>query len=142
MTRAFGRQFRVERVDRRKSGQFVHIEVLPGIFMVGAAWMLDPAACTGINLGTPRVSLAALSDLDDLLSRRGLRRSSSGDVIAGKEQTDARPPPRAVEPQATADAVRLGAVARDEPTGAPAGIDAPGHSAGRSGRNEQVGARR
>ncbi len=60
----FGRQFRVERVDRRKFGQFV-----PGIFMVVAAWMLDPATCTGMDLGTPRVSLAALSDLDDLLRR-------------------------------------------------------------------------
>lgn len=29
-----------------------------------------------------------------------------------------------------------------EPTGAPAGVDAPGHFAGRSGGNEQVGARR
>jgi hypothetical protein len=94
----FGRHLRVERVDRRRSGQFVHVEVLPGVCRVLAAWMLDPAACAGMDLGEPRVSVAALSDLNDLLSRRGLRRSSSGDLITGKEQTDARPAHRAVEP--------------------------------------------
>lgn len=60
----FGRRLRVERVDRRRSGQFVHVEVLPGVFTVVAAWMLDPLVCTGTELGVPRVSLAALSDFD------------------------------------------------------------------------------
>ncbi|TKA93935.1 hypothetical protein FAZ78_25135 [Cereibacter changlensis] len=67
----FGRHLRVERVDRRRSGRFVHVEVHPGVFRVLAAWMLDPVACAGMDLGAPRVSLAALADLDDLLSRRG-----------------------------------------------------------------------
>ncbi|WP_211246274.1 hypothetical protein, partial [Cereibacter changlensis] len=46
----FGRRLRVERVDRRRSGQFVHVEVLPGVFMVVAAWMLDAAAAQAWNL--------------------------------------------------------------------------------------------
>ncbi len=78
-------------MDRRKSGQFVHVEVLPGVITVVAAWMLDTSACAGMAVGASRVSLAALSDLDDLLKRRGLRRSSPGDITAGEEQTDARP---------------------------------------------------
>jgi hypothetical protein len=90
---------RIERVDQRRSGQFVHVEVLPGVFTVVAAWMLDASACAGMDLGVPHVSRAALSDLDDLLMRRGLRRSSSGDITAGEEQTDARPDRRPSSPK-------------------------------------------
>jgi hypothetical protein len=34
---AFGRRFRVERVERRKFGQFFYVEVLDGIFSVVGA---------------------------------------------------------------------------------------------------------
>jgi hypothetical protein len=87
----FGRRLRVERVDKRRSGHFVHVELLPGVFTVVAAWMLDASACAGMDLGAPRVSLAALSDLEDLLKRRGLRRCSPGEITAGEGQIDARP---------------------------------------------------
>ena len=43
--------------------------------VVVAAWMLDSLACTGMELGPPRVSTAALADLYDLLMRCGQRRS-------------------------------------------------------------------
>jgi hypothetical protein len=138
----FGRRLRIERVDKRRSGQFVHVEVLPGVFMVVAAWMLDASACAGMELGAPRVSLAALSDLDDLLKRRGPRRSSSGDIPAGEEQTDARPTRQTAFAEATADAVRLGTAAGDEPARAPAGGDAPGDPPDRSGRGRGSGAGR
>jgi hypothetical protein len=58
-------------------GQVVHIEVAPGVVTVVAAWMLDPVACAGMELGPPRVS-AALAELHDLLLERGFRRSSGG----------------------------------------------------------------
>ena len=41
-------------------GEFVHVEAAPGVVMVVAAWMLDPVACAGMEIGAPRVSLAAL----------------------------------------------------------------------------------
>ena len=122
----FGRRLRVERVDRRRSGQFVHVEVLPGVFTVVAAWMLDPLVCIGMELGVPRVSLAALSDLDDLLNRRGLRRSSCGDITAAQEQTDAKPASQTVFAEAIADAVRPSAAERDGRVG--------GQKSGRGGR--------
>jgi hypothetical protein len=43
-----------------------------------------------MSLGAPRVSLAALADLNDLLIRRGFRRSSSGDTIVAEEEQDER----------------------------------------------------
>jgi len=138
----FGRRVRVERVDKRRSGQFVHVEVLPGVFTVVAAWMLDASACAGIELGAPRVSLAALSELDDLLKRRGLRRCSPGDITAGEEQTDARPTFQTVLAEAAADAVRLDATARDEPARSPAGGDTPGDPPDRGGRSGRPGGER
>jgi hypothetical protein len=67
----------------------VHVETAPGVIVVVAAWMLDPVACVGMELGYPRVSISALIDLHDLLIRRGLRRSSAGDAaVAEEEQHD------------------------------------------------------
>jgi hypothetical protein len=54
--------------ENRQSGAFVHVEVAPGVVIVVAAWMLDPVACAGQELGPPRVSLAALRELHDLLT--------------------------------------------------------------------------
>jgi len=50
------------------------------------AWMLDPSACAGMILGTPRVTLAALIDLHCLLTKRGFRRDSSTDSSIGEEK--------------------------------------------------------
>jgi hypothetical protein len=138
----FGRRLRVERVDKRRSGQFVHVELLPGVFTVVAAWMLDASACAGMDLGAPRVSLAALSDLEDLLKRRGLRRCSPGEITAGEGQTDARPASQSVLAEATADAVRFDAAARDEPARSPGGRDTPGDRPIRSGRSGRTGGER
>jgi len=54
---------RVERIDSRTSGRFVHVEVLPGVFTVVAEWMLDASACVGMEIGAPRVSVAALAEV-------------------------------------------------------------------------------
>ena len=49
------------------SSDVVHVEVTPGVVIVVAAWMLDRAACAGMSLGAPRVKLAALAELHQLL---------------------------------------------------------------------------
>ena len=90
----YGRCVRRQYVERRAGGDVVHVEVAPGIVIVMAAWMLDPAACAGMGLGAPRVTLAALAELHQLLTERGFRRSSQDDpTIVQEEQHEelARP---------------------------------------------------
>ena len=54
--------------------------------VVMTAWMLDPAACAGMALGAPRVTLAALAEVHRLLTERGFRRSSRDDPTIVQEQ--------------------------------------------------------
>lgn len=136
----FGRHLRIERVDTRRSGQFVHVEVMPGIFTVVAAWMLDASACACMTLGAPRVSIGALSDLDELLIRQGLRRSSSGDITAGKDQADAGSTRQTVPIGAAAVAVRLDTASQDERRRSPTRRDAPCDPAHGSGGGRGNGA--
>src|SRR5258705_13306432 len=82
----YGRRVRRQYVERRAGGEFIHVEVAPGVVIVVAAWMLDPAACAGMALGAPRVMLAALAELHQLLTERGFRRSSRGDQTIVQEQ--------------------------------------------------------
>src|ERR1700730_9549791 len=44
----------------RADGQVVHVEAAPSVIIVLAAWMLDPAACADMVIGTPCAELAAL----------------------------------------------------------------------------------
>jgi hypothetical protein len=43
----YGRRLRRQYIERRASGEVVHVEAAPGVVIVVAAWMLDPAACAG-----------------------------------------------------------------------------------------------
>lgn len=52
----------VERADRCKSGQFVHVEGLSGIFSFVTAWVVDSTVSSGMDLGSPRAPLAALAE--------------------------------------------------------------------------------
>ena len=61
----------------------------PGNVVVVAAWMLDAAACAGMELGTPRVTIAALAELHQLLVEHGFRRrSSDGSTIVQETQRE------------------------------------------------------
>ena len=55
-THSMGGVFGCQYSERRAGGEVVHVEVAPGVVIVVAAWMLDPAACAGMALGAPRVS--------------------------------------------------------------------------------------
>ena len=52
------------------------------------SWMLDPVVCVGMRLGEPRVAVAALRELHDLLVARGLRGNSSNDFNLVQEECD------------------------------------------------------
>jgi len=65
--------------------------VAPGVVIVVAAWMFDPAACAGMGLGGPRVTLSALVELHQLLVEHGFRRSSPDDPMTIREERDENP---------------------------------------------------
>lgn len=54
-------------VEQRGSGEIAHVEFEPGVVTKVAAWKLDAVSCGSMKIGSPQVSLAALSDLHRLL---------------------------------------------------------------------------
>lgn len=71
----YGRRVRRQYSEQRATGEVVHVEASPGIVIVVAAWMLNAASCSAMELGSPRASLEALGELHLLLCQRELRRS-------------------------------------------------------------------
>jgi hypothetical protein len=127
----YGRRVWRQYVERRAGGEFVHVEVAPGVVIVVAAWMLDPAACAGMALGAPRVMLAALAELHQLLTERGFRRSSGDDpIIVQEEQHEelARAGGAIGGPPPAQHPIRFGRASRDDPLGAPGGARPAGQS--------------
>src|SRR3546814_6696268 len=78
--------------------------------------MLDPIACRSMELGSPRVSISALVELNDLLVRRGLRRSSPCDSTLAEEKHHDRAEDVGADGAAPpiGDDVQCDAVARNE----------------------------
>jgi hypothetical protein len=86
-----------------------------------AAWMLDPAACATIAIGTPRVATSALIDLNRLLTERGFRRSFPDDPNIVQEKQDEEPASAGAVASGSAPtqhAVRFPKASWDEPDGA------------------------
>ena len=71
--------------EKRTGADVVVVEGEPGAAIVVAAWMLDPAACAGMEIGAPHVSVEALVDLHRLLRERGLRGSYPDDADVVQE---------------------------------------------------------
>ena len=118
----YGRRVRRQYVERRAGGDVVHVEVAPGVVIVVAAWMLDLAACAGMSLGAPRVKLAALAELHQLLTERGFRRSFRDDPIIVQEQQHeelARVGGAIRGATPTQHPIRFDRASRDDPLGAP-----------------------
>src|SRR5215210_5000690 len=85
----YERRVRRQYVERRAGGEVVHVEVAPGNVLAIPAWMLDAAACAGMELGTPRVTIAVLTELHQLLVEHGFRRrSSDGSTIVQERQRE------------------------------------------------------
>ena len=59
----------MRRVERRATGQFLQVLGPAGIVVMIAGWMVDPVVCAGMTVGPPRVDLAALIDLNELVMR-------------------------------------------------------------------------
>ena len=65
-----------------------NVEVRDGQIIRLPAWMLDRAACAGMRIGEPRVSLSALVALHDLLAEQGFRQPFPGDQAVIEERCD------------------------------------------------------
>ena len=100
-----GRRVRQLYAERRSGREVVIVETEPGVAIVLAAWMLDPAVCAAMRLGAPTVDIAGLADLDRLLKTLGLRRTCSDEpssaeevhhvlTVASKRSDQATPPTR------------------------------------------------
>lgn len=74
-----GRKVRQLYAERRSGREVVVVEATPGVAIVLAAWMLDPAICATMFFGTPAIDIAGVADLDRLLKALGLRRTCSDD---------------------------------------------------------------
>ena len=106
---------------------------------------LDPAACAGMALGAPHVTVSALVELHRLLIERGFRRSSLDDeTIVQEEQNEASACTSAAVygPGPAHYAVRFGNASGDEPLGSqhsdrPAGQRAVGGGRRRSRRSRR-----
>jgi hypothetical protein len=91
-----------------------------------AAWMLDPVACAGMAIGSPRVAISALADLHRLLIEFGFRRSSQDDPTIVQEEQDEHPadagaPGAIISPAPAQHSVRIRKTSGDEPRRAPDG---------------------
>src|SRR5215472_14197255 len=85
-----GRKVRQLYAERRSGREVAIVEAEPGVAIVLAAWMLDPAICATMSLGRPTVDIAALADLDRLLKALGLRRACSAEPAPSEEVHHAR----------------------------------------------------
>jgi hypothetical protein len=66
----------------------VHVELTPGIVTILPAWKLDAFYCTGLKVGAPQVSLAALCALHELLVACESRLDSADGNIVTQEAQD------------------------------------------------------
>ena len=103
----YGRPVRRGHSEQRVAGRFVYVEAAPGVVTVVAAWILDPVACAGMEVGAPRVAVSGLVELHRLLIEGGFRRSSRDDSNIVQEEHDE-------EPAATGAAVHAPAPAQHD----------------------------
>jgi hypothetical protein len=106
----YGRRVKVRDVEERSGGRVVHVEAGPGIVRVMAAWMLDRAVCSAMELGEPRVTVAALCGLHRLLVDRRLRAHSSDGFNIVREKRNGQ----AAKERSSTNAIASGDAAPDE----------------------------
>jgi hypothetical protein len=111
--------------------------------------MLDPIACAGMVIGTPRVAVSALVDLHQLLIGRGFRGSSVVDSRIVKEEQNEQfakvgsaNANAEQDPSSTQPRVQFHPVSIDEPDGTEEGDRQLGDHFDASGGSRNGGARR
>jgi hypothetical protein len=84
----YGQSARHIQVERRATGEFVHVELTPGVVTILPAWKLDAVYCAVLKVGAPQVSLAALCALHELLVACKSRLVSADGNIVTQEAQD------------------------------------------------------
>jgi hypothetical protein len=152
----YGRSVRRIQGERRASGEFVHVELTPGVVTILPAWKLDVVYCAGLKVGAPQVSLAALCTLHELLVACESRLVSADGNTVTQEAHDgisstARTKDAACSkigapaPDSTTPArprSRRRATAGHDTGGAPSRPEFAGASPARGGRRVNAGGRR
>jgi hypothetical protein len=82
----YGRRVKVRDIEQRGGDRVVHVEASAGVVRIVAGWMLDSVMCAGMEPGNPRVTVAALRELHQLLVERGLRGNSPDDSNTVREK--------------------------------------------------------
>jgi hypothetical protein len=152
----YGQNARRIQVERRASGEFVHVELGPGVVTILPAWKLDAVYCAGLKVGAPQVSLAALRALHELLIAYESRLVSADGTIVTQEAQDgttatartkdgACSAAEAHAPDSTTAArsrSRRRATSGHDSDGAPNSSQVTGTSAARGKRHRTAGGRR
>ncbi|WP_234844983.1 hypothetical protein, partial [Sinorhizobium meliloti] len=64
----FGQRVSIRRVEERATGRFLKVLGPTGVVIAISGWMIDPLVCRAMTMGTPRVDLATLIELNRLVS--------------------------------------------------------------------------
>jgi hypothetical protein len=140
--------------ERRASGDVVHVELSPGAVTILPAWKLDAVYCAGLKVGAPRVSLAVLCALHELLIACESRLVSADGNIVTQEAQDgsaitARPKDgarlQAHSPDGSTPAqscFRRRTISGHDTSGAPSRAESDGAAAARGGRRSNAGGQR
>jgi hypothetical protein len=152
----YGRSARRIQIERRATGDFVHVELTPGVVTVLPAWKLDAVYCAGLKVGAPRVSLVALCALHELLVACESRQlSADGNIVTQETQDEIAATARTKDgacSEAEAHAPDITTAIRPrsqrhatsghDTTGAPSRSQVTGASAARGERHRNGGGRR
>jgi len=65
-------------IARRANGEFVQVRDPVGVLLFVASWMLDPVKCATMTIGAPRVDVATLIELTQVLIGTGKSRDFPG----------------------------------------------------------------
>jgi hypothetical protein len=151
----YGQSARRIQIERRASGEFMHVELAPGVVTVLPAWKLDAVYCAGLKVGAPQVSLGALYALHELLIACESRLvSADGNIVTQEAQDgiaatarakDGACPAGAHVPDGTTPArprSRRRATSGHDTGGAPSSSEVTGAFAARGERRRDAGGRR
>ena len=141
-------------IERRATGELVHVELTPGVVTILPVWKLDAVYCAGLKVGAPQVSLAALCALHELLIACESRLVSADGNIVTQEAQDGSAVTIGTEDGACLQAhnsdgttparsrSRRRAISGHDTGGAPDRAESDGAAPARGGRRSNAGGQR
>jgi hypothetical protein len=152
----YGRTARRVQIERRATGDLVHVEHTSGVVTILPAWKLDAVYCASLKVGAPRVSLMALCALHEVLIACESRQvSTDGNIVTQETQdgiaatarakdeacSEAGTRPPDITPPARPRSRRCAALGHGS-AGTPSGSQITGSPAARGKRRRDTGGRR